>query len=158
VTSQIKNIMQVASKRLSEASLEAVLGEMTSASHCLTYWSLKTVLKYSPWYVCVLNFINTVTCLGGFGLVFTFFRHLQIVSLFRHLQIVTTNNYSALTNSQTLQFTAARTNSSQSAVSSSVDIPGVTPLQAGGHLISNSYSSKCHLKTPYHYIASARTA
>jgi hypothetical protein len=36
------------------------------------------------------------------------------------LQIVTTSNYSAITNSHTLQFATARTESSQSAVSSPV--------------------------------------
>jgi hypothetical protein len=45
----------------------------------------------------------------GFGLVIGFIDHLQIVA---------TSNYSAVANSRTLQFTTARTNSSQSAVSS----------------------------------------
>jgi hypothetical protein len=39
------------------------------------------------------------------------------------LQNVTTNNYSSIANSHTLQFTAARTEFSQSAVSSPVDVP-----------------------------------
>jgi hypothetical protein len=47
----------------------------------------------------------------GFGLV---------IGFIEHLQIITTNNYSAITNSHTLQFIAARTNSSQSAVSAPV--------------------------------------
>jgi hypothetical protein len=47
----------------------------------------------------------------GFGLV---------VGFIEHLQIITTNNYSAVTNSHTIQFTMACTKSSQSAVSSPV--------------------------------------
>jgi hypothetical protein len=47
----------------------------------------------------------------GFGLVIVFIEHLQIV---------TTSSYSAIANSHTLQFTPARTKSSQSAVSSPV--------------------------------------
>jgi hypothetical protein len=47
----------------------------------------------------------------GFGLV---------IGLNKHLQIVTTSNYSAIANSHILQFTTARTKSSQSAVSSSI--------------------------------------
>jgi hypothetical protein len=53
----------------------------------------------------------SVTIDGGFRLVIAF-----IV----HLQIVTTRNYSAIANSHTQQFTAARTKSSQSAVASPV--------------------------------------
>jgi hypothetical protein len=47
----------------------------------------------------------------GFGLVIGFIGNLQIVN---------TSNYSAIANSQTLQYTTARTKSSQSAVSSLV--------------------------------------
>jgi hypothetical protein len=43
-----------------------------------------------------------------------------VTGFIEHLQIVTTNNYSAIANSHTLQFTTARINSSQSAVSSLV--------------------------------------
>jgi hypothetical protein len=49
--------------------------------------------------------------LKGFGL---------IIEFIDHLQIVTTSNYIAIANSHTLQFTAARTKSSQPAVSSPV--------------------------------------
>jgi hypothetical protein len=45
----------------------------------------------------------------GFGLV---------IGFIDNLRIITTSNYSAITNSHTLQFTTARTKSSQSAVSS----------------------------------------
>jgi hypothetical protein len=45
----------------------------------------------------------------GFGLV---------IGFTEHLQIVTAINYSAIANSHTLQFTTARTKTSQSAVSS----------------------------------------
>jgi hypothetical protein len=45
----------------------------------------------------------------GFGLV---------IGVTDHLQIVTTSNCSAIANSHTLQFTTARTKSSQSAVPS----------------------------------------
>jgi hypothetical protein len=47
----------------------------------------------------------------GFGLVIGFIEHLQIIN---------TSNYSAVANSHNLQFTTARTKSSQSAVSSPV--------------------------------------
>jgi hypothetical protein len=43
-----------------------------------------------------------------------------VIGFTEHLQNVTTSNYSAITNSHTLQFTRARTKSSQSAVSSPV--------------------------------------
>jgi hypothetical protein len=56
----------------------------------------------------------------GFGLV---------IGFIEHLQIVTTSNYSGIVNSHALQFTAARSKSSQSAVSSPVDIP----LLLGSH-------------------------
>jgi hypothetical protein len=47
----------------------------------------------------------------GFGLV---------IGFIEHLYIVTTSDYSATANSQTLQFTTARTKPSQSAVSSPI--------------------------------------
>jgi hypothetical protein len=50
----------------------------------------------------------------GFGLV---------IGFIELLQIVTTSKYSAVINSHTLQFTIAHTKSSQSAVSSPVDVP-----------------------------------
>jgi hypothetical protein len=43
-----------------------------------------------------------------------------VTGFIAHLQIVTTSNCSAIANSHTLQFTIARTKSSQSAVSSPV--------------------------------------
>jgi hypothetical protein len=43
-----------------------------------------------------------------------------LIGFIDHLQIATTSNYSAIADSHTLQFTTARTKSSQSAVSSSV--------------------------------------
>jgi hypothetical protein len=43
-----------------------------------------------------------------------------VIGFIEHLQIVTTNNCSTIANSHTLQFTAACTKSSQSAVSSLV--------------------------------------
>jgi hypothetical protein len=46
-----------------------------------------------------------------------------VIGFIEHLQIITTSNYSTVTNSHTLQFTAAHTKSSQSAVSSQVDVP-----------------------------------
>jgi hypothetical protein len=41
-----------------------------------------------------------------------------VIGFIEHLQIVMTSNYSAVANSRTKQFTAARTKPSQSAVSS----------------------------------------
>jgi hypothetical protein len=49
--------------------------------------------------------------IDGFGLV---------IGFTKYLQIVTTSNYSAVANSHTLQFTTARTKSSQPAVFSPV--------------------------------------
>jgi hypothetical protein len=46
-----------------------------------------------------------------------------VIGFIEHLQIVTTSNYSAIANSHSLQFTTTRTNSSQFAVSSLVDVP-----------------------------------
>jgi hypothetical protein len=46
-----------------------------------------------------------------------------VIGFIEHLHIVATSNYSAIPNSHTLQFTTARTNSSQYAVSSPVDVP-----------------------------------
>jgi hypothetical protein len=43
-----------------------------------------------------------------------------VIGFIAHLQIVITSNYSAIANSHTLQFTAERIKSSQSAVSSPV--------------------------------------
>jgi hypothetical protein len=43
-----------------------------------------------------------------------------VIGFIEHLQIVTTSKSSAIDNSHTLQFTTARTKSSQSAVSSAV--------------------------------------
>jgi hypothetical protein len=43
-----------------------------------------------------------------------------VIGFIEHLQIVTTHNYSAITNSHNLQFTTARTKSSQYAVASPV--------------------------------------
>jgi hypothetical protein len=43
-----------------------------------------------------------------------------VIGFIEHLQNVTTINYSAIANSHTLQFTRARTKSSQSVVSTSV--------------------------------------
>jgi hypothetical protein len=43
-----------------------------------------------------------------------------VIGFIDYLQIATTNNYSAITNAHTLQFTTARTKSSHSAVSSPV--------------------------------------
>jgi hypothetical protein len=43
-----------------------------------------------------------------------------LIGFTEHLQIVTTSNYSYTTNSHSLQYTTARTKSSQSAVSSPV--------------------------------------
>jgi hypothetical protein len=99
----------------------------------------------------------------GFGL---------IIQVIEHLQIVTTSNYSAITNSHTLQFTTARTKSSQSDIFIShclVTDPNkvlcfrcyvltswrlsqnsllqMTNPQAGDHLTPNSYSSHCSLET-----------
>jgi hypothetical protein len=66
------------------------------------------------WQITTVKFY-IVTCMSdyrrGFGLVIEFIEHLQIV---------TTSNYSAVANSHTLQFTTARTNCPQSAVSSPV--------------------------------------
>jgi hypothetical protein len=45
---------------------------------------------------------------------------LSVIGFIEILQNVTTNNYSAYANSDTLQFTTARTKSSQFALSSSV--------------------------------------
>jgi hypothetical protein len=43
-----------------------------------------------------------------------------VIGFTEHSQIITTHNYSTIPNSHTLQFTTARTKSSQSTVSSTV--------------------------------------
>jgi hypothetical protein len=62
----------------------------------------------------------------GFGLVIEFIDHLQVI---------TTSNYSAITNSHSLQFTTACTKSSQSA--------GSSPLTPGNGFQSRSFLSFC---------------
>jgi hypothetical protein len=77
-----------------------------------------------------------------------------VIGFIEHLQIVITSNYSATDNSHTLQFTTARTESSQSAVFTSgrSPAPGSRPrrLAAVSRLSSNGSGPR--------YIASARTA
>jgi hypothetical protein len=50
------------------------------------------------------------------------YRRGMVIWFVEHVQSVTTSNYSAFANSRTLQFTTARNKSSQSALSSPVDI------------------------------------
>jgi hypothetical protein len=64
----------------------------------------------------------------GFGLVIGFIEHLQIVT-------ASTCNYSAICNSHTLQFTAVHAKSSQSAVSSPVDVP-LLPVSCPRRLVA----------------------
>jgi hypothetical protein len=59
-----------------------------------------------------LNF-DMVTCMSDY-------RRGLVIEFIAHLQIVTTSNSSAIANPHTLQYTTARTKSSQSAVSSPV--------------------------------------
>jgi hypothetical protein len=75
----------------------------TTDAYSILEWS-KVIYEYC--YVILLT-------IEGFGLVTGFTEHLQIV---------TTSNYSAVANSHTLQFTTARTNSSQSAMFSPVAV------------------------------------
>jgi hypothetical protein len=56
-----------------------------------------------------------------------------VIEFTEHLQIITTSNYSAVTNSHTLQFTTAHTKSSQSAVDPSTSVVMTSHL-AGCHL------------------------
>jgi hypothetical protein len=61
-----------------------------------------------------------------------------VIGFVEHLQIVTTSNYRANANSHTPQFTTARTKSSQSAVSSPVDVP-LLPDSRPLRLVAISY-------------------
>jgi hypothetical protein len=61
---------------------------------------------------------------GGISFSFRIYCHMMewfiVIGFIEHLQIVTTSNYSAVTNSHTLQFTTVHTESSQPAISSPV--------------------------------------
>jgi hypothetical protein len=72
-----------------------------------------------------------------------------VIRFNENLQNVTTNNYGAISNSHTLQFTTACTVFSVCCVFTSGRSPasGFTFSQAGGHLTPSSYFSNCRLKT-----------